>query len=315
MSEVKASHQDASSRGTLTLLQQLSGELSGLVGKTVKSVVSLSGLSNDLQSESFGSGFVFDDAGHIVTNNHVVEGCGKAMKGHLPHEEDTSVRLIGTDPATDLAVLAFEAASPVHLELRETPAQLGEICLAIGSPLGKYTESVSLGLVSGVGRSLPQPDGRRSLEHAIQTDAAVNHGNSGGPLIDIEGFVIGVNQSGYDSAQGINFAIPAEIVRYVVKELIEFGSVQRAALGVAVSEVTKAIDGPPRKRLVVTGVKGGDGLQVGDVLLAIAGVPIHDRGDLFRILSRDKIGKQIEVEVVRGDSRTEVKLVPQAFQT
>lgn len=293
-----------------SLLANISRELSDLVQRTMRSVISLNGILRNL-SEVAASGFVFDDAGHILTNHHVVEDCANAMRGHLPNEEYQPVQLVGVDPMTDLAVLALAHPTSVHLQLRERSPQLGELCLALGSPLGVYTESVALGVVSGLGRSVSGDDSRRPLEHAIQTDAAINHGNSGGPLIDLEGFVIGVNQSGIMDAQGINFAVPAETATYVAKEILQFGSVRRAALGVAVSEQSKVIDGTSGRRLVVSGVDvGPTGLQVGDVLLKVAGTPINDRGDLFRVLSRDKIGKKVCIEVFRGSARQEVDLVP-----
>lgn len=294
-------------------LGTISRELSDLVRRTMPSVVCLHAMGSDL-SEVSGSGFLFDDGGHIVTNNHVVEG-RSALRCILPHSGEIPARLVGVDPMTDLAVLEIDHGPAEHLNMRETPIQLGELCIALGSPLGEYTESVCIGIVSGLGRSLQQEGGRRPLEHAIQTDAAINHGNSGGPLVDVAGLVIGVNQSGRVDAQGINFAVPAQIVLYVTREILAFGGVQRAALGVAVSDETPLIDGVRLPRLVVTRSDsvGADGLQVGDVLLKVAGVPIGDRGDLFLVLSRDKIAKPVEIDIYRNGSSQQVVVTPKAL--
>jgi serine protease Do len=300
---------------SILTLGAISRELSELVRRTMPSVVSLHAIGSDL-SEVSGSGFLFDDGGHIVTNYHVVEG-RTALRSILPHSGEVVARLVGVDPLTDLAVLAIDNGPPEHLQLRATPPQLGELCIALGSPLGEYTESVCMGIVSGLGRSLPREGGQRPLEHAIQTDAAINHGNSGGPLVDMAGLVIGVNQSGRTDAQDISFAVPAEIVSYVAREILAFGGVQRAALGVAVSDETPLIDGVRLPRLVVTRSESAStgGLQMGDVLLTVADVQIRDRGDLFLTLSRDRIDQPLQIEVYRAGLRQSVIVTPKALKS
>lgn len=292
------------------MLADLSREIASVVSRTMPSVVSICAMGADL-SESWGSGFLFDDAGHVVTNYHVVEHTSAAMRGRLPESDEQVLNIVGIDPKTDLAILKLDGAPASHLQLRAQAPMLGELCIALGSPLGEYRESVALGMVSGIGRSLPR-QGQRPLEHAIQTDAAINHGNSGGPLIDVSGSVIGVNQSGRTDAQGINFAVPAEIVSYVAAEILEFGSIQRAALGVSVAEEIVPLDGRYRCRLVVVHVgEHSAGLfKNRDVILKIAGTPIIDRGDLFLALSREKIGTSVEVELLRDGSTECVTATP-----
>ena len=193
------------------------------------------------------------------------------------------------------------------LPLRETAVRLGEPCLAFGSPLGDYPESVSQGVISGLDRRLPREDGR-SIEHVLQTDADINPGNSGGPLVDLDGEVLGVNAAIRLDGRGLGFAIPAETVRSIVSELVEHGRVERPKLGVAVEVVEHRERGRTRERLRVASVGNGSPLQPGDVLLAIDQRPLASRADLFGLLRRPLLGRSVPVEVEREGRTVTVEI-------
>jgi len=291
-------------------LERLSDELAVLVARVLPCSAAISGMTRDF-NEAAGSGFLFDDAGHLVTSSHVVEGLEPPLWIGLVDSPHAEASVLGMDPLTDVAVLQLEEYPKRHLRIRQRPARLGELCLALGSPFGMYRESVSLGIVSGLGRSLPQK-GRRPIENAIQTDVAINPGNSGGPLIDVGGEVLGINMCIDPRAQEIGFAVPADTVEYVARELIMYGRVERAALGVTVAAQVVELAGGPEHRLAVTAVQGtvaGD-LRPGDVLLRIAGREVTNRGDLFRLLSRECIGRPIAVEVLRDGRCATVAVRP-----
>ena len=290
-------------------LDALSDQLADLVEQVLPSVATLRGLDTALNEWS-GSGFIVDDQGHLITNHHVVDGMGETMTVSLHGGTTVKANVIGSDPVTDLAVLSLDTSLLPALGIRTSPPRLGELCIAIGSPLGQFAESISLGVVSGLDRSIPTQQGSWPMEHMIQTDAAVNHGNSGGPLLDVRGFVIGVNDCGREDGQNISFAIPAETVSAVAAELIEHGSVKRSGLGVVISNRSMPIDGPEGHRLTVSEVKVATPLKAGDLLLDIAGRDVRDRGDLFRALNRDLVGKPTSITVVRDGTPVTVEVVP-----
>jgi S1-C subfamily serine protease len=285
----------------MSLLQQLSDEFVALLAGVTPSVVALAGTGKE--GEVTGSGFLIDDAGHAVTNFHVVEGLATPITVTIAGGTAQPAALVGTDPLTDLAVIKVETPPGPFLPTRVEPARLGELCLALGSPFGIYPESVALGVVSGLARTIHR-GGVRPIDHAIQTDAAINPGNSGGPLVDVRGFVIGVNQCVDTRAENIGFAIPADTLRAVAAELIAHGNVERAALGVSVAKQRVMVDGADRVGLRVTRVgrplERGDALLVGDVLLAVGEEDVDEPGDLYRILTRDRIDAATPVRVLRG---------------
>jgi serine protease Do len=250
---------------------------------------------------SNGSGFLIDSAGSIVTTHHVI--CGD---GNLQIQFATGLArpasLVGADPLTDLAVVHAAGPLPDPLQLRTRPPVLGEICLAMGSPLGDYTDSVSIGIVSGLARTIPTRRGR-PLERAIQTDAAINPGNSGGPLVDAAGLVLGVNTCVDSRAVSIGFAVPGETVDWVVRQIRQFGDVRRGALGVAVASRVENVGGQLRHAPVITRVSADltCDLRPGDIIVALAGQPVRDRADLYYLLTRDMIGTSIPVELWRQD--------------
>jgi S1-C subfamily serine protease len=292
----------------------LSGELADLIERLMPNVVALRGDKSD-GSWVAGSGFVLDGARHVVTNNHVVAVEGEfeflaAMHGYPTQP----VKILGRDPLTDLAVVELSEPHETSLALRETPARIGEFCLAMGNPLGEYPESVSVGIISGLSRQTLFADRARPLQQMIQTDAAINHGNSGGPLVDLNGEVVGVNTCAMqgDGIQGMGFAIPAQTVGRIVAMLIDDGRVARAALGVAVHDRDIEVEGKTGKREVVTKVKEKDSpFRVGDVLLSINGVSVDGHAALFDVLGAELIGHKTVVEVLRDGKQVEFNIVPE----
>lgn len=286
-------------------IAEFSDGLSSLMSRCLPAVVTIGGLTSSLD-EVTGSGFAIDGLGHIVTNHHVVEGLGDRLTLILHGGELGEAHLVGVDPVTDLAIVHTNDSPTAHLSFRKESPILGELCIAIGSPLGEFTESVSLGVVSGVRRSVPAVDGSWPIEHGIQTDAAINAGNSGGPLVDAAGKVLGINQSKRigESVEGIGFAVPAETAAKIAAELITYGCIQRARLGVTVAPKRVLLGERAELRLIITAARqpGGD-LREGDVLLTIDGCPIRDRGDLFLVLDRNRIDRSIVIEVSRDGKK------------
>ena len=262
-----------------------------------------------------GSGFVISADGYILTNNHVVEGAEQVTVRLLDRRE-FKAKVIGTDANTDVAVLKIDAKGlpPVALG-NSDDARVGEWVLAIGNPLGEgLTFTVTSGIVSAKGRALQGLPGRGqgSIQDFIQTDAAINPGNSGGPLVSVRGEVIGINsaiasETGFYSGYG--FAIPINLARTVMNQLIETGSVHRAALGVSIDNVTlndAAYVGLPEIRgVVVKDIPSDDspakaaGILPGDVIISVDGKPVERVGQLQQVIGFRKPGDVVKVEVAR----------------
>lgn len=266
------------------------------------------------QRDVCGSGFALDAEGHVVTNAHVVEGLEDRLEAVSSDGESQFLRLIGKDAISDLALLKAEQPFTRYLRLREVPARIGEICLALGSPLGIYPHSVSVGVVGGVGRSLRRRWVGRPLEDAIQTDAAMSPGHSGGPLVDVAGQVLGVNQSSDRRGPGLSFAIPAQTVTWVRAELQRAGVVRRAQLGVTVAARHRRASPTQSSPVVVTRVHRGPNetaFTVGDEILEIAGKVVRDHTDLRKALTPDRIDRRIELCLRRGHRTVRVVVTPQ----
>ena len=291
---VPASGASLASNGALSVAQISKSASRG----TVEIVVQGSG------SAAEGSGFVYDSEGHIVTNAHVVEG-STSYTVVFPDGKRVQATLVGSDPSTDLAVLKVNVpASQLHpLTLADSGAVLvGDGVVAIGSPFG-LENTVTTGIVSALNREIQAPDGS-AIENAIQTDAAINHGNSGGPLLDLNGHVIGINsqinsQSGGND--GVGFAIPSSTVRTIAGQLIATGKVQHGYLGVSVSDKSAGV--------AVNSVQPGSaaaraGLKSGDVITALDGKKVTS-AQLRTAISARKPGTKVELTVLRsGSSRT-----------
>ncbi len=281
---------------TLLLFNQ---QITQLVAQTRHSTATIAGMTIDITSGGSGSGWVYDDFGHVVTNYHVVKNLERNLTVQFVGRKAVSAQIVGVDPASDLAVLRCNSsiASPPPLPLRTTPAQLGEVCIAMGSPL-RFRESISFGVVSGLSRQVPNDYG--FIEESIQIDAAINAGNSGGPLIDWQGQVMGVNVAKYADADNIGFAIAAEIVGDVIPEIIAHGAVLRGTLGISIGEHW-ADDGSDHQVITVQRIRTTPSLfEVGDVIERINNIPIVRRYDVRKILRRDAIGMVLTVDVVRA---------------
>jgi S1-C subfamily serine protease len=277
-----------------------------------------------------GSGFVYDDEGRIVTNHHVVDGAG-SIEVRLADGSTYDARLLGSDPSTDLAVIQIDAPADElePLELGDSDAlAVGQEVVAIGSPFG-LDATVTSGIVSALDRRITAPDGF-TIENAIQTDAAINHGNSGGPLLDSSARVVGVNsqiESESGGNVGIGFAVPSNTVRSVVADLIEDGAVEHAFLGVGIQTLPADVAGQIGEAagVAVTDVRDGSpaaeaGLRAatasetvdgvphptgGDVITAVDGEAVETSEQLQSLVSEHAPGDQIQLTVVRGgDERT-----------
>jgi S1-C subfamily serine protease len=292
------------------------------------------------QQQSLGSGFVIDKAGHIVTNYHVVQGA-RSVQVSFSNGENLKAKIVGTDPSTDIAVLQVDAHSRALTPLtwgNSDDVQVGDSVVAIGNPFG-YTRTVTAGIVSALDRPLTAPNNFQ-IEHAIQTDAALNHGNSGGPLLDARGQVIGVNSqistgnTGQQGNLGIGFAIPSDTVRNVVAQIIQSGHAEHALLGIRGQALTADIANlfhlPVKSGVLVTTVERGTaaaqyGLHAGTTQVTVAGVSWVLGGDIIvsadgtptptvnalsDVIANHKPGESLKLELYRGTTKKtiEVKL-------
>lgn len=296
------------------LLRQFSEEIVALAESVVQSTALVTGQTSDFEEVS-GSAWLYD-AEHLITNHHVVEGLVDPIHVQLPGGTPTRAWVIGNDPLTDLAVLRTDPQSASPLPISDQGAKLGELCFAFGSPLGRYPESLSIGIVSGLKRSIPAGD-RQAIFDVIQTDAAINPGNSGGPLVNADGLVIGVNtQIDIEANWGIGFAVPAETIAEVAQEILDHGSVERASLGVTVAR--KSVKGRPAGHaLVITALRNNPAgqLREGDVLLKVGGREIGTQNDLLRALRRDVANRRIQVVVLRGGQEVSVECLPRSMRS
>ena len=264
-----------------------------------------------------GSGFVIDREGRIVTNYHVVAGAG-SVEVVFSDESEADARIIGTDPSSDLALLDVEtpAEELTALPLGDSDSLVvGEDAFAIGNPFG-LERTLTAGVVSGLDRRIEAPDGF-AIDDAVQTDAALNSGNSGGPLLNARAEVIGVNtqiESRTGGNVGIGYAVPVNTVKEVVRELLADGEVERAYLGVSMQDVTeelaRTLDLPVTSGVLITSVRDGSpaeraglrGGQNGDVITAIDGRAVDSSEDVSEVVSSREPGDRIEVEIRRGDA-------------
>lgn len=254
-----------------------------------------------------GSGVIVSNKGYLLTNNHVIKGADKIQVA-LSDGRTAPAKIIGTDVDTDLAVLKIELDQLPIITLADSNAlQVGDITLAIGNPYG-VGQTVTMGIVSATGR---KKLGINTFENFIQTDAAINPGNSGGALVDANGNLIGINTAIFSrsgGSQGIGFAIPSNMARDVLEEILEFGRPRRGWLGVEAHAVTpsiaKAIDMPKPAGVIIAGVmRNGPahkaGIQPGDVVLEINGSKITDARDALTAISRNKPGSQLKLKIFR----------------
>ncbi len=270
-------------------------------------------------AEGAGSGVIVTPDGFILTNNHVVEGAGD-LTVSLTEGNEFSATVVGTDPATDLAVIRVGSTGiPIAQLGNSDTLRAGQLVIAIGNPLG-FQNTVSTGVISALGRSLRSQSGRL-IENVIQTDVSLNPGNSGGPLVDSRGQVIGINTAMISMAQGISFAVPVNTARWVVGELINRGKVRRYYLGIVgksrpigrqvqhhfnlssgtvVEVVSVEKDGPAHRA----------GLSVGDLIIRINSISITGVDDIHRILSVLPQRPTLAITILRRLKQLEISLVP-----
>jgi S1-C subfamily serine protease len=266
-----------------------------------------------------GSGFLISPDGLALTNSHVVHGAGK-IEIVLSDGRRLGAEVVGDDPATDLAVFRVNGADLPAADLGDSRAlRVGELVIAIGNPYG-FQQTVTAGVVSALGRSFRSVGGRL-IDDVIQTDAALNPGNSGGPLVNGRRQVIGVNTAVILPAQGICFAVGINTAKFVAAQLIKEGRIRRARIGVGGQNV-------PRRRVAVRQhaleVPGGilvltiepgspaerAGLAAGDVIVSLNGQPVAGIDDLHRLLSTEVIGAKLPIAVVRGAEKRDLEIVP-----
>ena len=297
-------------RTATTSLEQLYKDVTpGVVDITVTENAAGSGIPGfpgGGQSQAEGTGFVYDTAGHIVTNAHVVDGA-TAITVHFKDGSTAKATLVGADDSSDVAVLKVNVdASKLHpLTLgTSSTVQPGEAVVAIGSPFG-LTETMTAGIVSAIGRTITAPN-NYSIAGAIQTDAAINHGNSGGPLLDTSGNVIGVNaqiqtdqnSTASDNA-GVGFALPIDAVKKVADTFISGGKVQHAYLGISVGD-TADNTGAQIERVVSGSPADKAGLQAGDVITAIDGSSITSSDELTAAVGAKSPGDKVTITIKRN---------------
>jgi S1-C subfamily serine protease len=304
------------------VLDAYSRAVSGVVERVSPSVLNLEVARGGGRATQHGagSGFVFTPDGYVLTNSHVVHEVS-SIQATLADGDTVAAEVVGDDPATDLAVvhLAKPAAPPVELG-DAARLKVGQLVVAIGNPFGFQT-TVTAGVVSALGRTLRSQSGRL-IDSVIQTDAALNPGNSGGPLVASDGRVIGVNTAVIQPAQGIAFAISIETAKFVAGLLMKEGRVRRSFLGVAGQDVhlrpqivqTLGLD--VKSGLLVLGVEPKSpaeraGLAEGDVIIGLAGKPVRGVDDLHRALTFERVGRSTELDLLRRGRKERLTVVPE----
>lgn len=277
-----------------------------------------------------GTGFIWDDDGHVVTNFHVVNGGNIFVVTFHGDEKQYKAKIVGASPKNDIAVLKLiknKKGMKVVKRGSSEKLKVGQLALAIGNPFG-FDHSISRGIISALGRKMDGVGGVK-IHDMIQTDAAINQGNSGGPLLDSSGNVIGMNTlivSGSGSSAGLGFAVPVDTIKRIVPQLIKFGKVIRPGLGISVLEEHLRERYVGKKGVALSfvdenGPAGSAGLKgmmrdkfgriyLGDIILSVDGKEVNSRDDIYHILGKYKIGDSVKVEYLRNDKKqtTLVKL-------
>jgi S1-C subfamily serine protease len=298
--------------GDQSLLDAYSNAVIGVterVGPAVVRVETSAGTPGARSRGGLGSGIVISPDGLVLTNSHVV-GSSRQIRLQEIEGAVTDARVLGVDPDTDLALLRADGARDLRYASLGNSRNLrrGQLVVAIGNPLG-FESTVTAGVVSALGRSIRSVSGR-TIEDVIQTDAALNPGNSGGPLVSSAGEVIGINTAIISGAQGICFAVASNTAQFVLSEIIRHGYVRRAYIGV--SGQTAVV---PRRHAVIAGIENKmgallaqiepdgpasrAGLLPGDVVVKLDGLAIHGVDDLIRVLDRDRIDRTLKMDVLR----------------
>ena len=311
----------------IQLLDAYSQTVTGVVGSVAESVVHVQvqkpGVDPRTRKPALqpghGSGFVISSDGYIVTNYHVIE---KAQSIRVSFADGRAVNadLRGADPSTDIAVLKIYESNLKALAFADSDKlKPGQIAIAIGNPLG-LQHSVTAGVVSALGRTLRATNGRL-IDDVIQTDAALNPGNSGGPLVNTHGDVIGVNTAVIASAQGLCFAVSSNLAAFIAGKLVMQGKIKRSFLGisgqlvnltprmVAANKLEKPT-GVYVHEIVTNGTANNKNLRIGDIVVNFSGKPVSSVDDLHKLLNEDTVGKTIELGVLRNGRLETIAVVP-----
>ena len=289
------------------------------VGPAVVSVY-VGGDADDAQRArgGAGSGVVVTPDGYVLTNEHVVQRAQSVRVAFVDGRSASAV-VVGRDPSTDLAVLRAHTSGLPHATLLDAAPRVGQLVVAVGNPLG-FESTVSAGVVSALGRSLRSRQGRL-IEGIVQHTAALNPGNSGGPLVDARGRVVGVNTAIIAMAQGIGFAVPSTTAQWVLTEILTQGRVRRAYLGISGRDrplsrrLVRALDLPSMRAVEVMG-RDAEGpaaqsdLQSGDLIVAVNDVAVDGMDALYRLVSRSPLGQAITLQVVRRTQSLRIELTP-----
>jgi len=313
------------------LLDSYSQVVSGVFHKASSAVVKIDVL-HEGQADRFpladrlplgggsGSGFVFTPDGFIITNSHVVHGAKKIEVSFVDGRKDDA-QLVGDDPHTDLAVIRVNLQGLNYVELADSnQIQVGQIAIAIGNPYG-FQCTLTAGVVSALGRSMRSQSGRL-IEQIIQTDAALNPGNSGGPLFNSRGEVVGVNTAVILPAQGICFAIPSNTAKFIVAELLQHGRVKRGFLGIMAQNVmlpkgfVHVGKVPVESGISIVGMESDSpaemaGLQLGDVIIALDQKMINSIDDLHKFLTTHKADSRLTLTIIRDFEKKDLVVVPE----
>lgn len=309
------------------LLDAYSSTVSGVVKNVAQAVVHIKVLKNIKdpktgkisQQPGSGSGFVISSDGFIITNNHVIDSA-ISIRTAFADGQELDASLVGADPSSDIAVLKVYDGELKPLQFTNSELlEPGQIAIAIGNPLG-LQHTVTAGVVSATGRSLRASNGRL-IDDIIQTDAALNPGNSGGPLVNSEGRVIGVNTAMIPTAQGLCFAVSSNLAAYVAGQLILHGKVKRAQLGVAAQAVTLS-----QRMVGANKLKNRTGVYIseilnnpaiknsalisGDIIVEFDGQPVSSVDSLHKYLKEDVIGKSVPLTILRQGHSQIIRVVP-----
>jgi len=276
------------------------------------------GRDRSYSSQSLGSGFVWSSEGIIVTNNHVVEGASR-ITVNFSDGTQLAAKLIGVDPDSDVAVLRVDAknllAAPIGTS---SDLLIGETVIAVGNPFG-LSGTVTTGVVSALGRSVPSKEAGRTFTDFIQTDASINPGNSGGPLLNIEGRVIGINTMIYANAQGIGFAIPVDRAKKVIQDILRYGQVHSAWIGAVTATITpeearrtglRASRGALVARVIPGSPAQAAGLRTGDIITAVAGRAVDSREAFSTLTSTVAAGQPLPLTIARDGNTQSISVRP-----
>ncbi len=272
------------------------------------------GMPRRRHQTSMGSGVIIDKSGLILTNNHVVKDADE-ITVKFANKQEAKGKVVGVDPKTDLAVIRVSAKEdlPVATLGNSDALHVGEWAIAIGNPFG-LDHTLTVGVISATGRS---EVGIAAYENFIQTDASINPGNSGGPLLNVRGEVIGINTAIVASGQGIGFAIPVNMARKVMEDLVKKGKVTRGWLGVGIQPLTPELaksfgvsvdEGILVNQVMPKSPAEAAGLKIGDVILSVDGKPIKDARQLQRLIGEVEIGRTIEVVVLREKTKQTLRI-------